>query len=102
MSDRVRRGACPTSHKVCYHNRAAAKQHVRRANMAEVSVYKCDDCQFFHIGGWGGLKDRAAHREHRAYYARIAREHGLTHQEIADAYGITEAAVRGLIKRAAK
>jgi hypothetical protein len=64
MSDRVRRGACPTTQKVCYHNRAAAKQHVRRANMAEVSVYKCPDCGFFHIGGWGGRKDRAAHRGH--------------------------------------
>lgn len=42
------------------------------------------------------------HKLHRSYYARIAREHGLTHQEIADAYGITEAAVRGLIARAGK
>lgn len=42
------------------------------------------------------------HKLHRGYYARIAREHGLTHQEIADAYGITEAAVRGLIARAGK
>jgi len=42
------------------------------------------------------------HRLHRGYYARIAKEHGLTNQEIADTYGITEAAVRGLISRAAK
>jgi DNA-binding transcriptional regulator LsrR (DeoR family) len=42
------------------------------------------------------------HRAHRGYYARIAREHGLTNQDIADEYGITEAAVRALIKRAAK
>jgi len=42
------------------------------------------------------------HRLHRGYYARIAKEHGLTNQEIADAYGVTEAAVRTLIKRAAK
>lgn len=40
------------------------------------------------------------HRRHRAYYARIAREHGLTHQDIADEYGITEAAVRAMIKAA--
>lgn len=39
---------------------------------------------------------------HRGYYARIAKRHGLTNQEIADAYGITETAVRGLIKRAVK
>lgn len=42
------------------------------------------------------------HQTHRGYYARIAKEHGLTNQEIADAYGITEAAVRGLIRRAVK
>lgn len=42
------------------------------------------------------------HRLHRAYYARIAREHGLTNQDIADEYGITEAAVRAMIQRAAK
>ncbi|MDQ5861870.1 MAG: hypothetical protein M3536_06375 [Actinomycetota bacterium] len=42
------------------------------------------------------------HKLHRGYYARIAKEHGLTNQEIADTYGITEAAVRGLISRAGK
>ena len=42
------------------------------------------------------------HRLHRGYYARIAKEHGLTNQDIADAYGVSEAAVRGLIKRAGK
>lgn len=41
------------------------------------------------------------HRQHRGYYATIAKRHGLTNQDIADAYGITEAAVRTLIKRAA-
>ena len=41
------------------------------------------------------------HRAHRGYYAKIAKQHGLTNQEIADAYGITEAAVRAIIKRAA-
>jgi DNA-binding transcriptional regulator LsrR (DeoR family) len=42
------------------------------------------------------------HRRHRAYYARIAREHGLTNQDIANEYGITEAAVRQMISRAAR
>ena len=42
------------------------------------------------------------HKMHRGYYATVARQYGLTHQEIADAYGITEAAVRGLIARAGK
>lgn len=39
-------------------------------------------------------------RLNRAYYARIAREHGLTNQDIADAYGVTETAIRSLLKRA--
>jgi len=42
------------------------------------------------------------HRRHRAYYARIAKSHGLTNQDIADEYGITEAAVRAMIRRAGK
>jgi DNA-binding transcriptional regulator LsrR (DeoR family) len=46
--------------------------------------------------------DYQQHRSLRGYYARIAKQHGLTNQEIADAYGITEAAVRTLIKRAAQ
>jgi len=35
----------------------------------------------------------------RGYYATIARRHGLTNQDIADEYEITEAAVRAIIKR---
>lgn len=62
MSSRPRHGACPTSSKVCYPDRAAAKNHIRRACMQNVAAYKCDDCGFFHIGGWHGTKDRAAHR----------------------------------------
>jgi predicted transcriptional regulator len=41
-------------------------------------------------------------RSNRAYFARIAREHGLTNQDIANEYGITEAAVRAMIQRASK
>lgn len=41
-------------------------------------------------------------RQNRGYFARIAKEHGLTNQDIAEAYGVTEAAVRALILRAAK
>lgn len=42
------------------------------------------------------------HRRHRAYYAQMARDHGLTNQDIANEYGITEAAVRAMIQRAGK
>lgn len=38
-------------------------------------------------------------RRHRSYYARIAREHGLTHKEIGDAYGVTESAIRQMIAK---
>lgn len=37
--------------------------------------------------------------DQRGYYARIARQHGLTNQDIADEYGITEGAVRAIIQR---
>lgn len=40
-------------------------------------------------------------RFHRPYFAKLAKQYGLTNQEIADEYGISEAAVRGLIKRSA-
>ena len=40
------------------------------------------------------------HRYHRGYYARVAKSHGLTNQDIAYEYGITEAAVRAMIQRA--
>lgn len=39
------------------------------------------------------------HYLHRPYYAAIASEHGLTNQRIADIYGVTEGAVRAMIKR---
>lgn len=42
------------------------------------------------------------HRRHRVYYAQMARDHGLTNQDIATEYGITEAAVRQMLKRAVK
>lgn len=39
-------------------------------------------------------------RDHRGYFARVAKGHGLTNQDIANEYGITEAAVRAMIQRA--
>ena len=41
-------------------------------------------------------------RQNRVKFAQLAREAGLTNQEIADEYGITEAAVRHMLKRAEK
>ena len=40
------------------------------------------------------------HYAQRIYFATIARRHGLTNREIAEAYGITEGAVRHMLKRA--
>jgi len=39
-------------------------------------------------------------RQNRVRYAQLAREAGLTNQEIADEYGVTEAAIRQMLKRA--
>lgn len=36
----------------------------------------------------------------RAYFARLARQHGVTLQQIADTCGISESAVRQMLKRA--
>lgn len=39
-------------------------------------------------------------RFHKLYYARIAREHGATFDEIGDALGVTGAGVRKMLHRA--
>ncbi|MFC9768915.1 hypothetical protein [Rhodococcus jostii] len=39
-------------------------------------------------------------RLHRIYYMQLARTHGCTNQEIGDALGIGEAAVRAMLTRA--
>ena len=47
--------------------------------------------------------ENAAYRDRvsrRKLFAKIAKSQGLTNQEIADIYGVTEGAVRALIKRA--
>jgi len=41
-------------------------------------------------------------KNNRVKYAQIARDAGLTNQEIADAYGVTEAAIRQMLKRTGK
>ena len=45
-------------------------------------------------------KNYQTHYAQRVYFATIARRHGLTNREIAEAYGITEGAVRHMLKRA--
>lgn len=45
-------------------------------------------------------EDYSRARQARIQVAQAARRAGLTNQQIADAYGITESAVRGLLKRA--
>ena len=54
--------------------------------------------QFLHLAN----EEYQIRRRNRGYFARLAKDYGLTNQEIADVYGITEAAVRALIKRAGK
>lgn len=43
-----------------------------------------------------------ARRSNRTYFAKLAREHDLTNQDIANEYEMTEAAVRAMIKAAGK
>lgn len=40
------------------------------------------------------------HYAQRIYFARLARQYGLTYKAIADAYGMTESGVRVMLKRA--
>lgn len=41
-------------------------------------------------------------RQNRVELARVARACGLTNQDIADEYGVTEAAIRAMLKRSVK
>lgn len=43
----------------------------------------------------------AANQRTRPYLAKLAHDHGVTHREIGEIYGVTEAAVRAMIKRSA-
>ncbi len=58
-----RRGNCPTTGKRMFSTRGEAKRYRDRKHW-DTAVFKCEDCGgYFHIGGWQGVKDRAAHRE---------------------------------------
>lgn len=39
-------------------------------------------------------------KTNRHQLAALARDHGLTNQQIANAYGVTEGAIRAMLKRA--
>lgn len=58
----IRRGACPTTHKRMFVTRADAKHNITTNHLKDVTAFKCADCKYFHVGGWHGVKDRAAHR----------------------------------------
>ena len=61
MSEHIRRGACAATGKRCFDTRSDDKHNLRRTNL-KLAVFKCQDCGFFHQGGWQGIKDRSAHR----------------------------------------
>lgn len=44
-------------------------------------------------------KAHLSNRRMRPYYARLAHQHGVTHREIGEVYGVTEAAIRAMIKK---
>jgi len=39
------------------------------------------------------------HYAQRVYFAKLARQYGLTNQQIADAYELTEGAIRKMLQR---
>ena len=53
---------CPTTGKRGFETRALARRSRRDSHFQDVSVYPCESCGLFHVGGWHGTKDRAAHR----------------------------------------
>ena len=53
---------CQVTGKRGFETRALARRSRRESHFQDVSVYVCDHCQLFHVGGWHGVKDRSAHR----------------------------------------
>lgn len=53
---------CTVTGKRGYYTKALAKRAMRDSHHHDVSVYACELCRQWHVGGWHGLKDRSAHR----------------------------------------
>lgn len=53
---------CAVTGKRGYATKAEAKRSKRDSHFRDVSVHQCADCPNWHVGGWHGTKDRAAHR----------------------------------------
>lgn len=62
MTDHIRRGACPTTHKRMFVTKSDAKHNIVINHLKDVAAFKCGDCGYFHVGGWHGSKDRSVHR----------------------------------------
>lgn len=53
---------CQVTGKRGFETRALARRSRRDSHFHDVSVYVCESCGLFHVGGWHGVKDRAVHR----------------------------------------
>lgn len=62
MSRNYHLATCQTTGKLGFETRALARRSRRDSHYPDVSVYSCESCGLFHVGGWHGVKDRAAHR----------------------------------------
>lgn len=90
-------GTCPTSGKVSYLDRAGAKaQKSRFAGREQLSVYRCQDCGYWHLGRWWGFKDRQAHR---TMHDRSEVVDGITVDQAALRLGVEWSTMAGLVRR---
>lgn len=62
MAKSIHLGTCAVTGKLGFDTRAKARQSRRASHFHDVSVYTCEHCNLFHVGGWHGVKDRAYHR----------------------------------------
>lgn len=62
MGKHLHHSTCLTTGKRSYNTKATAKRAMRDSHFDDVSVYRCEECNNFHVGGWHGTKDRSAHR----------------------------------------
>lgn len=58
-----RNGACTETGKRMFWSRADAKQFIRQHHYKNHQAYRCEACNWYHVGGQHGVKSRIAHRE---------------------------------------
>lgn len=84
-----RKGGCPATGKVMHWTRKQARDFIKRHHYKNHQAYRCEHCNYFHVGGEHGTGSRIEHRT------------GIGMTPIPDAaraLGVSQTVIRLLIK----